>query len=89
MSEEKYVSDEVFRSEIRRIEREVGNAVERMELKMDLYTARVDNMLTRMDGRINNLESRIDGIRDFIGWMIGLATIIIPVGTVIIQHLMK
>lgn len=89
MSEEKYVSDEVFRSEIRRIEREVGNAVERMELKMDLYTARVDNMLTRMDGRINNLESRIDGIRDFIGWTIGLATIIITVGTVIIQLLMK
>ncbi len=39
MSENNYVDDAVFRSEIRRIEQKVENAVERIELKMDVYTA--------------------------------------------------
>ena len=89
MDGEKYVNDEVFRSEIRRIEQNIDNAVERMELKMDVYTSRVDAQLSRMTGRIDKLESRVDGISTFVGWVIGLSAIVITVGTFVIQILMK
>ena len=89
MDGEKYVNDAVFRAEIRRIEQKVDNAVERMELKMDVYTSRVDAQLSRMTGRIDKLASRVDGISTFVGWVIGLSAIVITVGTFVIQILMK
>ena len=79
---ENYVDDREFRSEIRRIEQKVDNAVERIELKMDVYTA-------RMDGRIGKLEARVDGIGNFIGWTIGIAAIIITIGTFVFQIIAK
>ena len=86
---ENYVDDREFRSEIRRIEQKVENAVERIELKMDVYTARVDTMLAKMDGRIGKLEARVDGIGNFIGWTIGIAAIIITIGTFVFQIIAK
>ena len=86
---EDYVNREVFDSEIRRIEQKVDNAVERIELKMDVYTARMDSRIDKIDSRVDKLEMRLDGISSFVGWTIGIATIIITVGTFVIQVLMK
>ena len=87
--EENFVTRDVFNSEIRRIDEKVDNAVERMEMKMDLYTSRVDNMLIKMDGKIDTLNARVDGIVNFVGWTIALTSIIIAVGTFVIQMLLK
>ena len=82
MSQENFVTRDVFDSEIKRIEQKFDNAVERIELKMDAYTA-------RMEGKFDTLNARVDGIVNFVGWTIALTSIIIAVGTFVIQILLK
>ena len=89
MESKDYVSDAVFRSEIRRIEQKVDNAVERMEMKMDVYTARLEAMTARQDGRLDKIEARLDGISSFVNSVIALSAVVITVGTFIIQIVIK
>lgn len=80
MNDNNYVNDEVFRSELRRIEQKVENAVERIELKMDVYTA-------RMDGKVGRIEARMDSLTHFVGWTIALVGIVVAVSAIFIPLL--
>ena len=88
MSDE-YVSKEVFSSEIRRIDERIDTILGRIDDKLDAHMSRIDARFARMDSRIDKIESRLEGIIMFIGWTIGITSIVIAVGTFIIQVMMK
>ena len=51
-----------------------------MELKMDVYTA-------RMEGRMDKIEARIGDMMTFTGWVIALTGIAAAVGAILIPLL--
>ena len=82
-------SKEVFEVERRRIDERIDTILGRIDDKLDAHMARIDTRFARMDSRIDKLESRLEGIIAFMVWTIGLTSIIIAVGTFIIQVMMK
>lgn len=95
MDNTSYVNDEVFRSEIRRIEQRqdnmesrfeqrLENAVERIELKMDAYTARTEAVVAQINGRVDKIETKVDMLIHVFGWTIGLLTLVVTISGIII-----
>lgn len=80
---------ELFREEMKARDAEMRAVNAKHRRYVDNRLSSMETQIVQMNGRIDKIEMRLDGLSLFIGWTIGISGVLIALGTIVIQLLMR
>ena len=80
---------ELFREEMKARDAEMRAVNAEHRRYVDNRLSSMETQIVQLNGRIDKIEMSLDGLSSFIGWTIGISGVLIALGTIVIQLLMR